>query len=260
MVIPILQGTQKRLIPILLIREGGLMKSSNFQSWTYVGDIINTAKIFNDKDVDELIILDTQASSKGSGPNLDLIEQVVSECFLPISYGGGVRSLADARELVRRGVDKVVLNSEFLKRPSIVKEISEEIGTSSTVVSIDAQLNKGKYLPYSHLEIDLANRPLDELMVRAELEGAGEIVIQSVDQDGTKSGPDIELARFVLETTDLPLVYAGGVASLEHASMVWNTGIDAVAAGSWFVFNGAHDAVLVTYPRRSKIRSAIDEI
>jgi len=251
---------QKRLIPILLIRDNGLMKSRNFNDWTYVGDVVNTAKIFNDKDVDELLLIDTQASMHGRGPNFELIEQIASECYLPIAYGGGVRSNQDAQALVKCGVDKVVINSLFLRDSRFVSDIAHEIGSSSTVVSLDAIENHSGYSVSNPATGELDSRTLENLVLEAESKGAGEILIQSVDRDGTKSGPDLGLAQLISKTTNLPIIYGGGVASLGHAGDIWGMDVDGVAAGSWFVFSGSLNAVLVTYPPRHKIIETIGSL
>ena len=251
---------QKRLIPILLIRNNGLMKSRNFDDWTYVGDVINTCKIFNDKDVDEIVVLDTQASERGSGPNLNLAEQIAAECFLPISFGGGVKSEQDARALVERGVDKVVINSSFLTDPNLIKRISSEIGSSSTVVSIDVNWTESEPQVRNQCNEQPFSSSLERIIDEAEIQGAGEIVVQGVREDGSKNGPNLELAQKVLSMTDLPIVYAGGVSSLNQAAKLWQLGVDGVAAGSWFVFSGPLNAVLVTYPSRKRISQAVEQI
>jgi cyclase len=236
------------------------MKSHRFEDWTYVGDVINTAKIFNDKDVDELVVIDTQASARGSGPNLEIIEQIASECYLPTGYGGGVRSTQDALNIVKCGVDKVIINSLFLSNPSSARTISDEIGASSTVVSLDIYKTDEGYAVRNPVTGEKDKRSIESLVLDAQSHGAGELLIQSIDRDGTKSGPDLVLASELSKFTDLPLVYAGGVSSLDHASSVWRTDVDGVAAGSWFVFNGPLNAVLITYPSRRKITEAVGSL
>lgn len=250
---------QKRLIPILLIRNNGLMKSRNFEDWTYVGDVINTCKIFNDKDVDEIVVLDTQASERGSGPNLNLAEQIAAECFLPISFGGGVKSEQDARALVERGIDKVVINSAFLSEPNLIRRIAGEIGSSSTVVSIDVNCSGPEPVVRNPYKKPSFSSSLEGIIREAEAQGAGEIVIQGVSEDGSKTGPNLALAQTGLSLTDLPIVYAGGVSSLAQAATLWKLGVDGVAAGSWFVFSGPLNAVLVTYPSRKRILEAVEQ-
>jgi imidazole glycerol-phosphate synthase subunit HisF len=241
----------KRLIPILLIKDGGLMKSTRFGDWKYVGDPLNTAKIFNDKDTDELVVLDVDASRNSDSPNFELIEALAAECFLPIAYGGGVRTVEHALDLVKVGVDKVCINSAFFQHPGLLRDISAAIGASSTVLSVDVYREGQRFLVRGP-----ASLTLEKYLSVIRDDGPGELIVQSVDRDGTLQGPDLELATFVSERTDIPLVYAGGVSCLEEAQELWRSGFDAVAAGAWFVFNGSHRAVLVTYPQRKKLEAA----
>jgi cyclase len=244
-----------RLTPVLLIKGSGLVKTKKFSDSKYVGDLVNTARLFNDKEADELTLLDVEASVKGTPPNFGLIEEVVSECFLPISYGGGVSSPKDAKRLVDCGVDKVVVNSFFLSNPSVLREISDAIGSSSTVASLDVIATDGKFAVRN-----APGKDFSDVVKSAVDYGAGELLIQDVLADGTKSGPNLGLARQVLSITDLPVMFGGGVSSLDQAKQLWGMGIGAVAAGAWFVFNGPHDAILVTYPSRKKIDEAISAV
>ena len=246
---------EKRLVPVLLIRNDGLMKSTQFGDWKYVGDPLNTAKIFNDKDTDELIILDVDATDRGRGPNFNVLKLLAAECFLPIAYGGGVSSVEHALELVRCGVDKVSLNSAALENPELVLQISEAIGASSTVLSVDVFRRGGLFYVKSSKEI-----LLEEYLEKVGASGAGELIVQSMDQDGTLSGPDLELVRLVASNTEIPLVYAGGIASLQQAQEVWRLGVDAVAAGAWFVFSGSQRAVLINYPQRKRLELALKDL
>ena len=241
-----------RLVPILLIREGGLMKSYKFSSWTYVGDPLNTSKIFNEKDTDELIVLDVDASVDKREPNYKLLEQLAAECFLPIAYGGGVSSAVVAKRVIKCGIDKVAINSGVSHSQNLLAQISDAVGSSSTVVSIDVRENAGRY--------ELNQKPhleFTDYVANMESLGAGEILVQSVDRDGTRGGPDLALAREMVRATKLPTIYAGGVSSLDHAVALWKLGVNGVAAGSWFVFNGRQQAVLVTYPPRRKLDDAL---
>ncbi len=244
---------RQRLIPILLIRDGALMKSKKFDSWKYVGDPLNTAKIFNAKDTDELVILDVDATTQGREPNYELLKSLAAECFLPLAYGGGINSETTAKKVVECGIDKVIINSLLTFDPEILSRISDSVGASSTMASLDVLSDKGGYR--------LRNRPgtsLHEAISDLERRGAGELLLQSVELDGTRLGPDLDLAKEVIEASKIPVVYAGGVASLEDARALWGLGVDGVAAGSWFVFKEPHDAVLVTYPPRKKILAAMD--
>ena len=244
-----------RLTPLLLVKGNALTKTKGFTGGKYVGDVVNTARIFNDKQADELTLLDIEASLTGDSPNFKLIEEVVSECFLPISYGGGVRTSEDARRLVDCGVDKVVLNTALISDPRLLGEVASSIGASSTVASIDVMRSSDQY--------KVRNAPdstLSQLLRNAQEYGAGELLIQDVIVDGTKSGPNLELARYILSETDLPVIYGGGVSSLDQTKDLWRIGVGAVAAGAWFVFNGPHDAVLISYPTRQKIDAAMSEV
>lgn len=242
---------RQRLIPVLLIRDGALMKSTRFDSWKYVGDPLNTAKIFNDKDTDELVVLDVDASRQGREPNYELLKLLSAECFLPLAYGGGVKSESSAKKVVECGVDKVIVNSAFASDLTLLSRIAESVGASSTMASIDCTTKDGDYQVRNH-----QGKVLEEVVHELEQQGAGELLVQSVDLDGSRLGPDIALAKRVLDASTIPIVYAGGVASLDDAARLWKLGVDGVAAGSWFVFREPHNAVLVTYPSRRKIIEA----
>jgi cyclase len=245
----------KRLIPILLLKDGGLMKSKQFTDWKYVGDPLNTAKIFNDKDTDELIVLDVEATAQNREPNYELLRELSAECFLPICYGGGVASAEVARKVISCGVDKVSINSAHIQTPRILGQISEVIGSSSTVASLDIDLIKGDYVLRDRKEFDFWGH-----LSLLETFGAGEVMVQSVPQDGTRGGPDLHLASRVLENTRLPVIFSGGVSSLEDSFELWKQGVDGVAAGAWFVFSGKHEAVLVTYPPRKRIDEVLGNL
>jgi imidazole glycerol-phosphate synthase subunit HisF len=246
---------RKRLVPILLLKEGGLMKSKMFSDWKYIGDPINTAKIFNDKDTDELVVLDVDATRLQREPDFEFLKELAAECFLPICYGGGVTSVEIAKKVSNCGIDKVALNTAQIESPEILRQVSEVIGSSSTVASLDVKDTQGGYQIRNHPTIDL-------LAYLSQLEslGAGEVMIQSVDRDGTRGGPDLALAEKILQATKLPVVFGGGVSSLEDVQALWKLGIDAVAAGAWFVYSGKHEAVLVNYPARKKIDEALESL
>lgn len=229
------------------------MKSKRFADWKYVGDPLNTAKIFNDKDTDELIILDVDATQQQREPNYELLRELAAECFLPICYGGGVVSAEVAQKVVNCGIDKVALNSALYTSPQVLRQVSEVVGSSSTVASIDAVRIGADYIIRNHPGIDFWT-----LLSQLKELGAGEVLVQSVQLDGTREGADLELASRVLKTTDLPVVYGGGVSSLSDSLALWRLGIDGVAAGAWFVYSGKHEAVLVTYPLRESIEKALD--
>ena len=243
-----------RVIPCLLLRNGGLVKTIGFESPKYVGDPINAVRIFNDKEVDEIVFLDIEATPGGQGPNFELLADIASEAFMPFAYGGGITSPDQARRLFAFGVEKVVINSAADRAPRLVGEIAAAAGSSSVVASIDARCNwRGQYSVW--VEGGRRNTGRDPVAWARELEreGAGEILLTSINRDGTQSGYDLELVRRVSDAVDIPVVAAGGAGSLAHMREAVDCGASAVAAGSIFVFHGRHRAVLITYPERSDL-------
>lgn len=239
-----------RVIPCLLLADGGLVKTVGFREPRYVGDPINTVRIFNDKQADEIVVLDIRATLDGRPPDEEAIREIASEAFMPVGYGGGVRDLATATRLIQLGVEKVILNTAAVENPGAVTEIADHLGSSTTVVSIDAARR-----PDGTFEVRTAGgtHPTG-LDARRHAEavahrGAGELILTSIDRDGTMSGYDLELVRQVTAAVGIPVVASGGAGSLEDiVSVIRNGGASAAAAGSLFVFHGKHRAVLVTYP------------
>lgn len=240
---------RSRVIPVLLVKDGGLVKTVKFNNPNYVGDPINTIRIFNEKEVDELVLLDIAATGKRSGPNFDLIKDVASECFMPLAYGGGLRNPEDARRLFSLGVEKVVVRSAAMSDLSMVSQIASISGSSSVVLSIDLKKSKfGRPQVFcpgtaSHKESDWIG-----YMKRAIDAGVGEILLNVVDQDGTMSGMDLDIIRVASRATSVPLVAVGGVGSLQDIRAGLDAGADAVGVGAFFVYRGQRRAVLVTYP------------
>ena len=239
-----------RIIPVLLIADGGLVKTVRFGDARYVGDPINAVRIFNEKQVDELIVLDIRATIEGRSPEESAIEEIVSEAFMPVGYGGGVRDLATATRLIQLGVEKVVINAAAIERPDDVARIADRLGSSTLVVSIDASARRdGSYEVVTH-----GAKTRTGIDVRAHAEavaklGAGEIILNSVDRDGTMEGYDLELLRTVTSIVDVPVVACGGAGTTEDLlAAIRDGGASAAAAGSIFVFHGRHRAVLITYP------------
>lgn len=244
-----------RVIPCLLVSEGGLVKTRRFGEPKYVGDPINAVRIFNEKEVDELIVLDIDASKQGRGPNYALVEQLAEECFMPLCYGGGIRTADEARQLIALGVEKVSLQTAALKDPKIIGEIARRSGEQSVVVSIDVKRNwLGRHR--LHSASGLKTRIDDwRAAVRIAVEnGAGEIMLNAVDRDGTLSGLDLELIREASAIASVPLIAIGGVGSLADIKAGTDAGASAVAAGAYFVFQGPHRAVLITYPRYDELQ------
>lgn len=244
-----------RVIPCLLLKGLGLVKTIKFRDPTYVGDPINAVRIFNDKEVDELIFLDIDATVAGRAPNYDLIARIASECFMPLGYGGGIRSTDDIKRILGIGVEKVVLNSAAVHNPELVKAASDLFGSQSIVVSVDVKktLLSG-YGVYIHG--GRVNAKLDPVRhaVKMAAMGAGEIFLNSIDRDGTMKGYDVGLIREVAGNVSVPVIACGGAGKVgDFADAVSKGGASAVSAGSIFVFHGKNRAVLINYPTQADL-------
>ena len=242
-----------RVIPCLLWKGGGLVKTIKFSKPTYIGDVTNAIRIFNEKEVDELMLMDIEASTKGKKPDLNLIRQIACECFMPICYGGGINTISDIRQILSLGVEKVSLNTVAVENPAFIKEAARAYGSSTIVVCIDYKRNLfGKpVITYKSGKEKKKMHPLDFALQMEEM-GAGEIVLQSIDRDGTMVGYDTELIARIAEKLSVPVIALGGAGTNEHLKEVLKTGsVSAVAAGSMFVFKGRHRAVLINYPDRN---------
>ena len=251
---------RSRIIPCLLIHEDGLVKTVKFKDPKYVGDPINAVKIFNEKEVDELIILDIDATAKGFEPNYKLIEKLSTECHMPLCYGGGVRNAQQAKQISRLGVEKVAISSAAVENSILISEIAYEIGSQSVTVIFDVKKDFfGKYKVWTRNGTKDSGRLLFDSVKEAERCGAGEIVINSIENDGQMKGYDINLAKKVREITNLPLTILGGAGSLKDIKDLFQTcGIIGAAAGSFFVFKGLYRAVLISYPSKEQKRMLTD--
>lgn len=238
-----------RVIPCLLLRSGGLVKTVRFANAKYVGDPINAVRIFNDKEVDELVFLDIGATLSGRGPNFDLLAGIASEAFMPFGYGGGITTADQVKRLFALGVEKVVINTAASTTPALVAEAASLAGTSSVVASIDVRRGVlGTYSVYVRSgQQDLKQDPVTYAREMERL-GAGEILLTAIDRDGTQAGYDLDVIRRVTAAVSIPVVAAGGAGRLRHFREAVDAGASAVAAGSLFVFHGKHRAVLITYP------------
>jgi len=245
-----------RVIPCLLQKNGGLVKTIRFANPKYIGDPINAVRIFNEKEVDELILLDIEASRSGSQPNFERIQDIVSEAFMPVAYGGGVTEVEQAQRLVSLGVEKVVVNTAALQSLNVVREIADHLGSSSTVVAVDVKKNwRGRYRLFcSATGREIQMDPVEHIK-RAVAAGAGEIFVNDALRDGTGSGYDLGLVRRVTANVDVPVIACGGAGKLEHLQEAVVAGASAVAAGSMFVYVGKHRAVMINYPRQDHLRN-----
>ncbi|MDO9582822.1 MAG: AglZ/HisF2 family acetamidino modification protein [Desulfomicrobium sp.] len=243
-----------RVIPALLLRNGGLVKTLKFKDAKYVGDPINAIHIFNEKEVDELMVLDILASKERREPNYALIEQFAGECFMPLAYGGGVRTVEQANRIFSLGVEKVCVQTAALENPGLISELSERFGSQSVMVSMDIKKNWfGKPSVLTAAKNKLLSTPWLDTLRSLVAAGAGEVLLNAVDKDGTLSGPDLGLIREASKAVQVPLIAVGGISSLTDIKAAVQAGASAVAAGAFFVFHGPHRAVLITYPSPSEL-------
>lgn len=243
-----------RVIPCLLLKNSGLVKTLKFDKPKYVGDPINAIRIFNDKEVDELMVLDIDASKHHRAPNFELVEQFASECFMPLCYGGGINTVEQAQQLFALGIEKVCLQSAALNDANIIRKIADRYGNQSVVVSVDIKKN---WLAKKKLYAAATGKKLKQawptFLQSAVNAGAGEIVINAVNHDGTMQGMDLALIREASHAVSVPVIALGGAGNLGDIKLAVDAGASAVAAGSFFVFHGPHRAVLITYPNYSEL-------
>ncbi|MFL7023345.1 AglZ/HisF2 family acetamidino modification protein [Enterovibrio norvegicus] len=245
-----------RVIPVLLLDDEDLVKGEKFKKHKYVGDPINAVRIFNEKEVDELAFLDISATLRGREPNYSMIEEMASEAFMPMAYGGGVSDCGQVEKLFKCGVEKIVVNSAFYDNPNFIVQASKIAGSQSIVVSIDVKKSLlGKWDVYSGSGSKKERLDPVSAAIKAQELGAGELVITAIDREGTNKGYDIPLVQKIVNAVDIPVIANGGAATLNdfnEASKI--AGASAVAAGRQFIFHGKHKAVLITYPSYSELK------
>jgi cyclase len=242
-----------RIIPCLLVHSRGLVKTKKFKDPKYVGDPINAVKIFNEKEVDELIVVDIDASPEKRSPDFKMIENLATECRMPLCYGGGIRTLEDAQRICGLGVEKIALSSAALENPALVSKIAERIGRQSVVVVLDVKKRRlsSTYDVWSYNGTRNSKRCPIELAREFQDRGAGEIVINSIDHDGVMSGYDLEIVDLIRRAISLPMTVMGGAGTLaDIEDLIRRFGTIGGAAGSLFVFKGVYRAVLINYPNR----------
>jgi imidazole glycerol-phosphate synthase subunit HisF len=248
-----------RVIPCLLLKNRGLVKTIKFQSPTYIGDPINAVKIFNDKEVDELVFLDIEATRLKKSPNFSLLKDLTDECFMPLAYGGGVNSVQQIQELLKIGIEKVVINSAAFETPKFVKEAVRIFGSSTIVISMDVKKNFwGKQEVY--VRSGTKSTGIEPLAYAKRIEqiGAGELLLNSVDADGTMKGYDLQLIEKLSHAVSIPLVACGGAGNVDDLARAKKAGASGVAAGSMFVFQGPNRAVLISYPGISQLERILE--
>lgn len=241
---------KSRVIPCLLVHNNGLVKTVKFKDPKYVGDPLNAVKIFNEKETDELIVLDIDATVKNYEPNYKMIENLAVECRMPLCYGGGIKSVEQAKKIFNLGVEKIALSSSAIENPQLIQLIASEVGSQSVVVIIDVKKRLlGGYDIYTHNGTKKAKVNFEDFIKLIQDYGVGEIVLNSIDHDGKMEGYDIQLISKIKPLIKTPFTVLGGAGSLEDIKkLIEQFGLIGCSAGSIFVFKGKYKAVLISYP------------
>lgn len=239
-----------RYIPILLLKDGGLYKTRKFGKETYLGDPVNTIKIFNDKLVDELVFLDIAAARSRTAPNIKMLKEIAGECFIPLAYGGGLNSVEQVRDILAIGFEKVVVNSAAWTDPELVPSLARVFGSSTIMGSIDVKKNwMGREKVHIRGGSEAISMGVVEWAQELERRGVGEIMINSIEKDGEMTGYDMDLIKRVADSVSVPVIAAGGARNVRDLkAAISDAGASASAAGAMFVFQGKHRAVLISYP------------
>lgn len=250
---------KNRVIPCLLLNDGRLVKTTKFKKEKYVGDPINAIRVFNEKEVDELILLDISATKSGVGPDFDLIKKIAGECFMPLCYGGGISSLEQAKKIFSSGVEKIAIQNGNSINISLIKEIVSEYGSQSLVASIDIKKNFfGKYKIFDYTNNRYKHGSWKEYILNLQSYGVGEILINVVNNDGIMKGMDLNIIEEASSILKVPLTAMGGVGCLDDIKKGVLAGASAIGVGSYFVFHGPHKAVLITYPNYSELTELLN--
>jgi imidazole glycerol-phosphate synthase subunit HisF len=245
----------KRIIPCLLYDGSGLVKTVKFKNPSYVGDPINAIKIYNDKEVDELILIDINASKQKRKPNFDKIADMASEAFMPFAYGGGVKTYEDFATLYKIGVEKVVVNALVQENPELIKKVVENYGAQAVVACIDYKKPMfGQKAPYSYIGNKIKYDLIQYAQYLANDLGVGELMVYSVDRDGTWEGYDIEVTEQIIHSVEIPIIACGGCGNIEHLEQVlYQTNVNAAAIGSMAVYSKKGMGVLINFPDRALV-------
>ncbi len=244
-----------RVIPVLLIQNGGLVKSVRFRNHQYIGDPINAVKIFNEKEVDEMVVLDISATAEKRGPRISQLKQLAGEAFMPLACGGGISSINQIKEMINSGIEKVIINQSAITNPGLIQEAARWAGSQSIVVSMDVKKNAwGQYKVYGNN--GSVKTGIDPVAFARNMEtaGAGELLLQDIDKDGSFAGYSPALISLVSSAVRIPVIAAGGAASLADFATAVRAGASAVAAGSMFVLQRPHKAVLISYPSQQQLQ------
>ena len=244
-----------RVIPSLLLHKGGLIKSVQFKNYKYIGDPINAVKIFNEKEVDEIALIDIDASRDNRPPNFKQLAEIASEAFMPMAYGGGITKLDEIKKILLSGYEKVILNKILHTNLQLVTEAANLVGSQSVVASIDVKKNLfGTYKVYTNNGKTNTNKKPEQFAKEVEAAGAGEILINNIDVDGTYKGYDTHLIQLIAHAVHIPVIAMGGASSVQDFYNAKQAGASAVAAGSMFVFQRPHQAVLISYPAQEELK------
>lgn len=249
-----------RIIPVLLMRNRGLEKSIRFTDFKYVGCAVNAARVFSNRNADELVLLDTVATEQGRRPHLDIVKEIADETFMPLTVGGGIRSVDDIWALLKTGADRVVVNTAAIEHPELIEAGADRFGRQCMVVSLDVKQHRdGRYEVYTHSGSRATGLDPLETAKQIEAAGAGEIMLTSINRDGTLEGYDIELTRAVADAVSVPVIACGGAGSVAHlAEVCYEGNASAAAAGAFFLFYGKRRVVLITYPTDASLRNHFD--
>ena len=249
-----------RVMPCLLVSDGRLVKTVKFKNPAYIGDPVNAIKIYNEKEVDELILLDITATIEGRKPDFSFLSQITDECFMPLAYGGGICDLEDIKRIFGLGIEKVAINSYAVQHPDIIEKAAVIFGSQSVVLSMDVKKNLfGKYGVYCRGgRTGTPHDPIDWALWMERL-GAGEILLNAIDRDGMMEGYDTVLIKRITEAVKIPVIACGGAGKVEDfRKAVVEGGASAVAAGSMVVYQGKNKGVLINFPSRADLKSILD--
>ncbi len=242
-----------RIIPCLLLKKNALVKTINFEDSKYIGDPINAVRIFNEKEVDELIVLDIDASVNNQVPNIDMISNLASECCMPLCYGGGIKTINQIKMIIELGVEKISLSSIVIQNPDLIKEASKIVGNQSIVITIDVRKKGDNYIAFTHNGTINTGYNAIDLIEKFQDNGAGEILINSIDDDGKMEGYNFDLINRIINIISVPLTVIGGAGSIQDIKSLINSfGLIGASAGSLFIFKGVYKAVLINYPNKEE--------
>jgi cyclase len=250
---------KKRIIPCLQLIDQALVKTVKFSKYKYIGDPVNTVRIFNELEVDELCFLDIRATIEKRQPNLKILREIANECFMPVSYGGGIRDSDSAKTILSIGFEKIVINSAAIENPGFITEIAKYSGSQSVIVSIDLKKSPwGRYSVYSQDGKTKTKLNPVEWSIKAEEAGAGELLITSMDQDGTWNGFDLDIIRKISDSVNIPVIANGGAGSIEDIKKaIIEAHSSAVALGSMVVYQKKGMGVLVNFPDKESLKKIL---